>query len=144
MIYGAWWRKDCPSRAAGLGHAHWAACNPDTGHPHTSFDVNAGNKHPWNVCCHCEQPAPAEVEPKATEPVPPSVAERLQQMGLMAKVTQIDDIPLEPKMITGDGPQGSIQRHGRFREPGVLSDDDLSRLGFFVYALRFDAVYGAL
>lgn len=43
------WTDQCPSRGAGLTHAHWRDCKPGAWHPGTQ------TRHLANQCCHCEQ-----------------------------------------------------------------------------------------
>lgn len=49
----AWWEEQCPERAAGLTHAHWAKCDPNRVHPQDGSPA-AGRTHGWDMCCHCE------------------------------------------------------------------------------------------
>lgn len=51
------WSDQCPARGAGLAHAHWRECRPDSGgHPTTDATTEYGGRiHQYNQCCHCEE-----------------------------------------------------------------------------------------
>lgn len=108
MDRAEFWASQCPARGAGLDHAHWSKCHPNTGHPDT------GDTHRYEQCCHCMRAHDdAEVHDE-------SVRE--------------DDVLVEPKCVTGNGPQGNPRGRGR----GNLTEQDQKMLTFYVKEVRRD------
>lgn len=121
----------CPNRGPMLTHAHASDC-PD--------------KHGDTQCCHCAiryLHAPRcrheriDVESNESSPEPDApedgvvwidVPTRLRELGLMAPLEPVDETPVEPKMVTGNGPTGPSFGHGR----GELSKRDMNRLNYHV------------
>lgn len=113
-----YWSQQCPARGSGLTHVHWNQCSPD-GHP------GSDTGHHYGQCCHCGGYA-SQMAREAVMP-PLDVAARLRQMGLITdegtpvateQDTGLEDIhaentPVEPKAITGEGPQGHRWGRGR-------------------------------
>lgn len=146
----SWWRSDCPARGAGLSHAHWNSCNPTAGgHPKDSVAEDEGVIHSWSTCCHCGMDQAGAEAAKLTEEEETQVidvGQRLLDMGI-GKPIAPDDIPREPKSITGQGPTGPVrgaEKHVRGYEPAYgrlpFTDEDEDRLVFFVDYSRSDAV----
>jgi hypothetical protein len=98
---------DCPKRGPGLSH------------------IQDGRRRPNGSCVYCNvalpfRPPPWEVyDVTPPPPVPPpfDVAGRLRALGMVAPEPEPaepePDMPVEPKAITGDGPQGPTYGIGR-------------------------------
>lgn len=107
MNRAEFWASNCPARGPALTHAHWNKCHPQTGHPTT------GDTHTYDQCCHClRSHADMDVHDESVR----------------------DDILVEPKAITGLGPQGNPRGRGR----GPLTGSDEARLNFYVISVRRD------
>ncbi len=132
LARGGFWSEQCPQRGPALTHAHGQSCLADH-----------GGRHAPTTCCHCgedELDGPA----KAPESWPPSAAlpevdieARLRQIGLVV-VEHEPDTMVEPRMITGNGPQGATWGKGRGKE---LTPADIRRLNFYTRYLRPDNDY---
>lgn len=110
MTRAEFWASQCPVRGAGLEHAHWNKCDPKGYHPGTA------DSHTFEQCCHCLRTHDTvDVHDEAVAPDP-------------------DGVLVEPKHITGLGPQGNPK--GRARGP--LTGSDEARLKFYVIEVRRD------
>ena len=94
------WAAQCPARGPALTHAHGQSCP---------------GEHEAGQCCHCGLFAK---DWTGTPPVPLDVQQRLQSLGLIPDPREFDLPPrvsdaIEPKMISGHGPQGRESGPGR-------------------------------
>lgn len=117
------WLDQCPARGYGLTHAH---------------DRDCRDGHIAGQCCECGGfPGPIVAEQPSQPPtivMPPlDVQARLHALGLdhgedtgMEDIRQEhdEDTPVEPRMVTGDGPQGKTTGPGR----GDLTPRQMTRL----------------
>lgn len=111
---GTFWDYPCPARgAADLKHQHARDCND----------------HALGQCCECGMTFQEWADQRRPGIMPPrfSVAQRLSDMGLMTVPDREDDL-VEPRYITGDGPQGSAWGLGR----GELTDRQKVRVRRYV------------
>lgn len=131
------WSEDCPERGPALTHAHWDKCTP-AAHPGED-----GGHMPFQ-CCHCRALDPAskmESWPPEREPDLIDVRSRLEALGLSTprvvrpneRDTGMEDIraplhddstPVEPRAVTGNGPDGVAWGPGR----GALTPRQYERL----------------
>jgi hypothetical protein len=124
---GGFWTLPCPARGPGLTHVHDKQC--DSGHA-------------IGQCCFCGASMLLTSMAQAQQ----AMARRLKEMGLMSVTPLNDDPPeerdetlVEPKMVTGNGPQGQnwSRNFGRFyRGVAELTEQDKRRLKFYVFAVR--------
>lgn len=70
------WFEDCPSRGAGLKHAHWSRCVPPNRHPEDVTSEYAGRIHRMDQCCHCEETIQSAQEAREGTVTPFSTPER--------------------------------------------------------------------
>jgi hypothetical protein len=103
------WKQQCPARGYGLTHAH---------------DTQCKDGHIAGQCCECggfPGPQVAEHTHQFSVPPPLDVTARMKALGLLQEDTGMEDIraehddntPVEPKMITGNGPEGKPDGKGR-------------------------------
>lgn len=140
----SFWETDCPERAVGLHHAHWSECQPGRqGHPGT------GETHVYGQCCHCKQTAQEFHEAQQRQSLAPTKAAtcpphifwlgRCTQCG-KPPADERDDVLVEPKFVTGNGPTGPLRGQERLAPPaygrGPFTQENYARLMFFCTIVR--------
>jgi len=153
------WDDPCPARGAGLRHAHWSECDPKKGHPKSSF------VHQYDQCCHCHETIRPAATPSEA-PSRPTHSCVFNSVGICTicatyhhfrwsitgacatcgqkeaicrerRLAFEDQLLVEPKAITGQGPTGPRWGKGRWwGEPGELSYNDVARLIFCCEVVR--------
>lgn len=99
------WQVQCPARGPGLSHVHSVVCESEHGN------------HFHDECCECNlragnfRPASPDLGPNIPSP------------------DDEDDEPIEPKMVSGNGPQGRTDGKGR----GILTERQQRRLSFLAW-----------
>lgn len=135
-MVSAFWSEQCPTRGAALTHAHWDKCSPEA-HP------GEPSGHLPFQCCHCRGMDPGARGTIVGNSVPPplDVPQRLRDIGIMGtwqempdgtlvhiedpsvnhgfrqtpppRYERTDDTLVEPRMVSGQGPQGPVDAPGR-------------------------------
>lgn len=114
------WGLHCPARPGNdLLHRHARDCT---------------DGHAIDQCCECGYRASEWRPPVALVAAPVSVADRLRDIGVGPDPR--DQVLVEPKMITGHGPQGPKEGPRVYGRGADLTPLDMQRLLFHIYVVR--------